>query len=122
MLFVVAEPKNKKCFGIFLNLSVLCDVSNNAKLFLSWPLVEIDEECNLSGRGVSPIRRYCCVQNCVARGTKSGIFYWKAALVSQFSDVTVILSIKGRKIVLVCLLYTSPSPRDRQKSRMPSSA
>ena len=24
--------------------------------------------------------------------------------------------------VLVCLLYTSPSPRDRQKSRMPSSA
>ena len=24
--------------------------------------------------------------------------------------------------VMVCLLYTSPSPRDRQKSRMPSSA
>ena len=23
---------------------------------------------------------------------------------------------------IVCLLYTSPSPRDRQKSRMPSSA
>ena len=27
----------------------------------------------------------------------------------------------GRKC-LACLLYTSPSPRDRQKSRMPSSA
>ena len=25
-------------------------------------------------------------------------------------------------INIVCLLYTSPSPRDRQKSRMPSSA
>ena len=25
-------------------------------------------------------------------------------------------------LVSVCLLYTSPSPRDRQKSRMPSSA
>ena len=24
--------------------------------------------------------------------------------------------------ILICLLYTSPSPRDRQKSRMPSSA
>ena len=24
--------------------------------------------------------------------------------------------------LLACLLYTSPSPRDRQKSRMPSSA
>ena len=33
----------------------------------------------------------------------------------------------GEKLALVgesgsCLLYTSPSPRDRQKSRMPSSA
>ena len=28
----------------------------------------------------------------------------------------------GLNVRLVCLLYTSPSPRDRQKSRMPSSA
>ena len=27
-----------------------------------------------------------------------------------------------KRIFKVCLLYTSPSPRDRQKSRMPSSA
>ena len=27
-----------------------------------------------------------------------------------------------RDVWLACLLYTSPSPRDRQKSRMPSSA
>ncbi len=26
------------------------------------------------------------------------------------------------KVIRVCLLYTSPSPRDRQKSRMPPSA
>ena len=25
-------------------------------------------------------------------------------------------------VIFICLLYTSPSPRDRQKSRMPSSA
>ena len=30
--------------------------------------------------------------------------------------------LKYRDIPLGCLLYTSPSPRDRQKSRMPSSA
>ena len=30
--------------------------------------------------------------------------------------------IKGTKKAIACLLYTSPSPRDRQKSRMPSSA
>ena len=35
---------------------------------------------------------------------------------------------RGRRLVIwltqasLCLLYTSPSPRDRQKSRMPSSA
>ena len=28
----------------------------------------------------------------------------------------------GGTLTNVCLLYTSPSPRDRQKSRMPSSA
>ena len=28
----------------------------------------------------------------------------------------------GRQLVNVCLLYTSPSPRDRTRSRMPSSA
>ena len=28
----------------------------------------------------------------------------------------------GEVKLIVCLLYTSPSPRDRQKSRMPSSA
>ena len=28
----------------------------------------------------------------------------------------------SEEVTEVCLLYTSPSPRDRQKSRMPSSA
>ena len=33
-------------------------------------------------------------------------------------------ALKGGKKAMnkICLLYTSPSPRDRQKSRMPSSA
>ena len=34
------------------------------------------------------------------------------------SDHTAVIMVRGG----VCLLYTSPSPRDRQKSRMPSSA
>ena len=32
------------------------------------------------------------------------------------------LDVLLQKRAAVCLLYTSPSPRDRQKSRMPSSA
>ena len=42
-------------------------------------------------------------------------------------DFTLLSGAKGRmnrRMILmhICLLYTSPSPRDRQKSRMPSSA
>ena len=37
-------------------------------------------------------------------------------LVATFGFITVYA------LVVICLLYTSPSPRDRQKSRMPSSA
>ena len=33
-----------------------------------------------------------------------------------------IFSVKGGGWLNACLLYTSPSPRDRQNSRMPSSA
>ena len=41
----------------------------------------------------------------------------------QLNAKTVIETINGTKVTYVtCLLYTSPSPRDRQKSRMPSSA
>jgi len=32
------------------------------------------------------------------------------------------LESKGFKVSVTCLLYTSPSPRDRTRSRMPSSA
>ena len=38
------------------------------------------------------------------------------ASVDAEAEVAVVESVKA------CLLYTSPSPRDRQKSRMPSSA
>ena len=50
------------------------------------------------------------------------------------TGVTVVTAVRGdgkyvgftansfTSVSLDCLLYTSPSPRDRQKSRMPSSA
>ena len=39
-------------------------------------------------------------------------------------EATLMGSLEGQHdfSVFTCLLYTSPSPRDRQKSRMPSSA
>ena len=40
----------------------------------------------------------------------------------QFSIIGVFARTAGKRNPYTCLLYTSPSPRDRQKSRMPSSA
>ena len=37
-------------------------------------------------------------------------------------DGGLFLDIGIERVFSICLLYTSPSPRDRQKSRMPSSA
>ena len=36
--------------------------------------------------------------------------------------IEALKKLKKRGLKITCLLYTSPSPRDRQKSRMPSSA
>ena len=45
------------------------------------------------------------------------------ALAQAFVATAPILPATGRVVVLPdCLLYTSPSPRDRTRSRMPSSA
>ena len=42
----------------------------------------------------------------------------------EFGDSCLALATDGvgSKLQLACLLYTSPSPRDRTRSRMPSSA
>ena len=42
---------------------------------------------------------------------------WSSKLKEKLSEV-----FETNVEVFFCLLYTSPSPRDRQKSRMPSSA
>ena len=38
------------------------------------------------------------------------------------SPCIIVLVTNGEELLLACLLYTSPSPRDRTRSRMPSSA
>ena len=52
--------------------------------------------------------------------------YWSGRLLrlneQDTRAVSIEVGIQNSGLGLVCLLYTSPSPRDRQKSRMPSSA
>ena len=42
--------------------------------------------------------------------------------VQHYDKVLRILTFMGQTMSKSCLLYTSPSPRDRTRSRMPSSA
>ena len=46
----------------------------------------------------------------------------KAAEAGQVADMSDVAALSADGQLRHCLLYTSPSPRDRQRSRMPSSA
>ena len=59
------------------------------------------------------------VQTCT--GTTSDGAAYKMVVPATFNGTATIWS-HGFGGNTTCLLYTSPSPRDRQKSRMPSSA
>ena len=50
--------------------------------------------------------------------------YLKETIPEKPKDSTKLINLKStiENLAKFCLLYTSPSPRDRQKSRMPSSA
>ena len=44
------------------------------------------------------------------------------SLIDSISNFEVLIDFSRPEASLSCLLYTSPSPRDRTRSRMPSSA
>ena len=46
----------------------------------------------------------------------------KTRISSDFAELSGIEVMEASPMKVTCLLYTSPSPRDRTRSRMPSSA
>ena len=53
--------------------------------------------------------------------TDHGVMYGVLDLVKKCKEKGI-KPIIGNEMYVICLLYTSPSPRDRVRSRMPSSA
>ena len=78
------------------------------------------------------------IEDCIESKIKNVEFRWKAAdnVIADLTGESPFWIVKREKLdqllldeslsngaqIKSCLLYTSPSPRDRQKSRMPSSA
>ena len=90
-----------------------------------------DPECSLQGNVESPICRPPCDLTALSirqNGCDSeGNFSFELSFFQNFASDSFSLELVGANGFLtnysyLCLLYTSPSPRDRQKSRMPSSA
>ena len=59
----------------------------------------------------------CVLANRLSENSQNNVAVFEAGKPSDIWKVNMPLA-----ILYTCLLYTSPSPRDRQKSRMPSSA
>ena len=51
-----------------------------------------------------------------------GLVAWLMDITNLFTYIPKVKGNKKTKKPKICLLYTSPSPRDKRQSRMPSSA
>ena len=58
---------------------------------------------------------------CCLPGTVTLAHAFRSLTIADLVDAGTIEIVEAQ-LITACLLYTSPSPRDRQKSRMPSSA
>ena len=64
-------------------------------------------ECNYTNKKDAPVAL-------LLHGFPEISFSWR--------KIFPLLSKEGFRVIAICLLYTSPSPRDVEESRMPSSA
>ena len=72
----------------------------------------------LSNKKVGPYHHMVFAVGEMAAHSKPGNF----VAISVGGEQSALILRRAFAVYRACLLYTSPSPRDRQKSRMPSSA
>ena len=75
-------------------------------------LIESGADVIIASRSLETCEAFAAEMNKLGKGKCTGMTV----------DLSSVENITAFAEKLSCLLYTSPSPRDRQKSRMPSSA
>ena len=135
------EGRYLRCIGFIERITVKSEVTENGALTVSYELsgrdfVVVYEDTNIwhnlfefdstlldRARSTLPIGSTNSIDTAIS--TVHDLFFAPANLGIKGEGETGSLTSLARQWLLpnrLCLLYTSPSPRDRQKSRMPSSA
>ena len=131
---------NTPAFALRKNTGSNQSTSTGSKNLITWDTAQIDTHNGFNNSTDSytiPTGQggiyYCTLAVSWSASTRMILFLEKNGTVVVGSDgedgnnyafqsFSSLLNLSAGDVLKTCLLYTSPSPRDRQKSRMPSSA
>jgi len=127
------------CFHVQLPFDIIDDPVLNVKDLgvltalerFAWPkdiccptTAQLREKTKLSNRGLYPalkkLKKYHYIDWKETRSVNIYLLVWKNA--DPKKRLAKFKNTRSDWLLRICLLYTSPSPRDRTRSRMPSSA
>ena len=122
------EPKNKKFHLAFSPERIdpsnqKWNISNTPKLVAGLTELSCEIACTFYSNFVSHIIKCNSLEIAeTAKLLENSFRFINISFVNQISMFCSKLGIDINEVISACLLYTSPSPRDRTRSRMPSSA
>ena len=94
------------------------------KIYLILGILAVCSSCSSLKKGEEPTREVSATEE--VKKVSGDDLASATAQMDALTDKALKSSEESKKFLAtdlyICLLYTSPSPRDRQKSRMPSSA
>ena len=122
--YIISSRKNFDILYFKVERELRVGLSNNDGKVIGGVILlitdnQFDDTILTNGRQIRQLIDSSCFQQFVqlfSANFKAHILRRKSDLFVRRSDDNIGISKE------ICLLYTSPSPRDRQKSRMPSSA
>ena len=111
---IVTRPEGSRAVNLGLIVTVPDDILNADRV--DRYTFEIFRSSNSNGANIPPVGDASLIYTGILERNEDNF------LLKRFVVEDIVPDASRGKPLYTCLLYTSPSPRDRQKSRMPSSA